>query len=185
MAVKNKLVIGLFVFSVLLLAFSGGSGQGLCVIEQIKVSEVKGLVMLPNKIPIPDATIELHETNSEGRLVARTKTDANGRFKLNDIRKGKYAVVASYPTLVTLHVPTRVSPSKSPKKKLKEIVIILEGLIDKPCGGGDAYGQDEPQPKQQTSISKGSPYKGKERGRLAILPFQLSPTGNCHASKPD
>ncbi len=151
MMMKHKMAVGLFVLT-LLLAFSTGRGQGLCVIEPIKVSEVKGLVLLPNKIPIPDATVELHETNSEGKLVGRVKTDANGRFTFNDVRKGKYAVIASYPTLVTLHVPTRVSPSESREKKRREIVIILDGLIDKPCGGGDAYGR-----KQRETESKKLP----------------------------
>jgi len=145
---KHK-AVGLIVFVMLLVTVVTVRGQGLCVIEEIKVSEVKGLVLLPNKIPIPDATIQLHETNSEGKLIAQTKTDANGRFKFNDIRKGKYAVIASYPTLVTLHVPTRGSPSESPKKKQREIVIILDGLIDKPCGGGDAYGQTERQTEKK------------------------------------
>lgn len=138
-------VFGSAGFLLLLIMFStSAKAQGICVISEIKISEVKGIIFLPNKIPIPDGTVELHEKNSEGRIIAQAKTDENGRFKFADVASGKYAIVASYPTLVTLHVPVRVT-SKARKRQQKEIVIILNGLIDKPCGDGDAYVQEQKQ----------------------------------------
>ncbi len=116
------------------------NGEGICVIEAIRVSEVKGTVLLPNKIPIAGANVELHK-KSDGNIVALTKTDENGRFKFEKMSKGQYDLVAKFPTLVSLHVPVRISPSASRKSKEMEIVIILNGLIGKPCGGGDAYGE--------------------------------------------
>ena len=40
---KKKIVVGVFVSLTLLLVFSTGSGQGLCVMDRIRVSEVKVL----------------------------------------------------------------------------------------------------------------------------------------------
>ena len=137
-------VFGAVLFLLLFVTLStAGKAQGICVISEIKISEVKGIILLPNKIPIPDATLELHEKNSEGRIIAQVKSDKDGRFKFDGVASGKYAVVASYPTLVTLHVPVRVTSSKPRKGERKEIVIILNGLIDKPCGDGDAYVQEQ------------------------------------------
>ncbi|HKZ76972.1 MAG TPA: carboxypeptidase-like regulatory domain-containing protein [Pyrinomonadaceae bacterium] len=149
-------VFGSAGFLLLLIMFStSGKAQSICVISEMKISEVKGIIFLPNKIPIPDATVELHEKNSEGRIIAQVKTDENGRFKFADVASGKYAIVASYPTLVTLHVPVRVT-SKARKSEQKEIVIILNGLIDKPCGDGDAYLQDQKQSeKKQKTAHRG------------------------------
>lgn len=122
--------------------------QGICVISELKISELKGIILLPNKIPIPDATVELREKNSEGRIITQVKADENGRFKFAEVASGKYAIVASYPTLVTLHVPVRVT-RKSGKIEQKEIVIILNGLIGKPCGDGDAYLQEQKQSEKK------------------------------------
>lgn len=140
---------GLIGFLLLLIMLStSGKAQGICVISEIKISEVKGIILLPNKIPIPSAVVELHDKNSEGHIIAQVKTDENGQFKFADIASGKYAIVASYPTLVTLHVPLRVT-SKSHKGEQKKIVIILNGIIDKPCGDGDAYLQVQKQSEKK------------------------------------
>jgi hypothetical protein len=143
---RYKVLGSISILLLLLTLSTSGKAQGICVISEKKISEVKGIILLPNKIPIPDATVELHDKNSEGPIVAQVKADANGRFKFADIAPGKYAVVASYPTLVTLHVPVRVT-SKSRKSEKKEIVIILNGIIDKPCGDGEAYLQDQSEKK--------------------------------------
>jgi hypothetical protein len=133
-------VFGAAVFILLFVMLAAsGRAQGICAISEMKISEIKGIILLPNKIPIPDATVELHEKNSEGRLIEQVRSDKDGRFKFNNVASGKYAVVASCPTLVTLHVPVRVRSSKSSKGERKEIVIILNGLIGKPCGDGDVY----------------------------------------------
>jgi hypothetical protein len=126
----------------LLLLLSIGTlakGQGICVISEIKISQIKGRISLPNGIPIPDASLELHEKTSAGRLVSKVKSNEEGRFIFENVVASKYTLIASYPTFVTLHVPVRVTGSKTGKNKSKEIVILLNALIDKPCGGGDAY----------------------------------------------
>lgn|GEM_PF-2685455 len=150
-------VFGSAGFLLLLIMLStSGKAQGICVISEMKISEVKGIIFLPNKIPIPNATVELHEKNSEGRIITQVKTDENGRFRFADVVSGRYAIVASYPTLVTLHVPVRIT-SKSRKGERKEIVIILNGLIDKPCGDGDAYLQEQRQSeKKQKTAHRGT-----------------------------
>ena len=131
---KNRISGMIIVLTVAALLPISEKAASICVIDEIKLRELEGVVLLPNKIPIPNALVELYERDNHRRKIAEVKADENGRFKFANVKTGKYAITASYPTLITLHVPVRVTSSKSHQHK--EVVITLNGLIGEPCGGG-------------------------------------------------
>ena len=126
---------GLSFFLIPVISVSQGMSQGVCVISERRVPGIYGLVLLPNGLPITDATVELRAQHNRERVIAQVRTDENGRFRFGDVGAGRYVVIASHPTLVTLYVPLRVT-SRSNRSRRTELVITLNGLIDEPCGGG-------------------------------------------------
>ncbi|HEY6045687.1 MAG TPA: carboxypeptidase-like regulatory domain-containing protein [Pyrinomonadaceae bacterium] len=130
---KNRILAVIVVLSITLLPIPEKAAS-ICVIDEIKLRELQGVVLLPNKIPIPDAVLVLYERGNERRKIAEIKADENGRFKFTKVKTGKYVITASYPTLITRYVPVRVTSSQSHQHK--EVVITLNGLIGELCGGG-------------------------------------------------
>jgi hypothetical protein len=110
--------------------------QGVCVISERKLSAVKGRVAFPNDVPIPNASLELREKDSSGSVVAQGKSDDTGRFELANVKPGKYVLVAKAEMLSTLYVPLRITAVRSPKDRRTELLIRMNGFVDKPCGGG-------------------------------------------------
>jgi Carboxypeptidase regulatory-like domain len=111
--------------------------QGICIIDEMRVQIIKGCVTDPNALPISGATIELFKNGAE--VIAKVVTDENGCFSIREAAPGRYEIAASYPTFRTLYVPVRVARTSKAQKKQQEIVIVLDGLMDKPCGGGTAH----------------------------------------------
>ena len=116
--------------------------QGICVIDEMRVRIIGGFVADPNNLRISEATIELRKRGSD-EVVRKTVTDENGCFSFPDIPPGRYKIGVKYPSLRSLYVPVRVTEKSRAKKKQQEIVIVLNGLMDKPCGGGTAHLRSE------------------------------------------
>lgn len=145
---RGALVGALLTLSTLTAA---GSPQGMCVIGEKRVTAVAGVVVQPNNIPIPDATIRLHTETYEGPVVEEVKADADGRFQLGAVAPGKYTLVVSFTYLETLYIPLRVVRQKR-NDPGRELIITMNGLVGEPCGGGgiEVKGRDE-------KVSGGSP----------------------------
>lgn len=124
----------------LLLAASGVQclSQGICVIDEMPVRTIRGCVADPNNLPISEATIELRKGGSDD-VVHKIVTDENGCFTFPDIPPGRYEIAAKYPSFRSLYIPVRVTGKSKGEKKQQEIEIVLNGLMDKPCGGGTAH----------------------------------------------
>jgi len=127
------------VFLLLLTALRVPSlAQGICVIDEMRVQTIKGCVTDPNGLPISEATIELFKKGAD-EVIAKVVTDENGCFSIADAVQGRYEIAARYPSFRSLYVPVRVTRKSKAQKKQQEIVIVLNGLMDKPCGGGTAH----------------------------------------------
>lgn len=128
----------------LLLAASGvpSLAQGICVIDEMRVRTIKGCVADPNNQPISEATIELRKRGSD-EVLRKTVTAENGCFTIPDIPKGRYEIAARYPSFRSLYVPVRVTGRSKAEEKQTDILIVLNGLMDKPCGGGTAHLRSE------------------------------------------
>jgi hypothetical protein len=126
-------------FLLLLMALTIPSlAQGICVIDEMRVQTIKGCVTDPNGLPISEATVELFKKGTDG-VIAKVVTDENGCFSIPDAGPGRYEIAARYPSLKSLYVPVRVTKKSKAQKKQQEIVIVLNGLMNKPCGGGTAH----------------------------------------------
>jgi hypothetical protein len=110
--------------------------QGVCVSEERKMPVVRGIVTLPNDVPVPGATLELHEKEYGGKIVAQTQADDRGRFEFTKINSGKYVLVAKAEMLFALSVPIKLTSRPLPKNRRVELLIKLNGLPEEPCGGG-------------------------------------------------
>jgi hypothetical protein len=136
-------------FLLLLMAFTVPSlAQGICVIDEMRVQTIKGCVTDPNGLPISEATVELFKKGADG-VIAKVATDENGCFSIPDAAPGRYEIAARYPSLRSLYVPVRVTRESKAQKKQQEIVIVLNGLMDKPCGGGTAHLRAKVHPKRK------------------------------------
>jgi hypothetical protein len=131
----NVVAIGVLLIG--LASALSAQAQGVCVIDEIKVPVIKGRVKLPNDLPVRGATLELHEKRDDEPIVSTVMASQDGYFVFDNVKKGKYFIVASAPRLVPLYVPVKVTNQSKGKDK-KHIVITLNFLVTKPCGGGDA-----------------------------------------------
>jgi hypothetical protein len=122
----------------LLLLVSPGLAQSICVIDEMQVQVIRGYVTDPNGLAIAEATVELFKKGNNKALV-KIATDENGYFTFTSTSPGRSEIAVRYPSLRTLYVPLRVIPKTKSEKKPQEVVVVLNGLMDKPCGGGTAY----------------------------------------------
>ena len=70
----------------------------------LKISEVKGRAVDPDKVPIPQAQVLLF-TGREHILLAKTSTDAAGKFAFHNVRHGTYRLVLKSPGFCPANVP--------------------------------------------------------------------------------
>src|ERR1700753_3381064 len=120
--------LSLLLFLIIWLPLQSVRAQGVCVSEERKMPAVKGIVILPNDVPIPGATLELHEKEYNGKVVAQTRSDSRGFFEFTNINAGKYVLVARAEMLFTLSVPIKVISKQLPKNRRVELLIKLNGL---------------------------------------------------------
>lgn len=116
-----------------------GSAQAICVFDKMTLSVIKGKVTNIDNIPLAEATIGLFKS-SDGNLIGLQKvtTDERGRFIFSTVPPGEYTVVAHYKSMIPLHVPITVSKMGKVKNSRRQLLIVLDLLIGKPCGGGSA-----------------------------------------------
>ncbi len=62
----------------------------------IKTSEIVGIVIDSQELPIKDTIIELYEAKENGQLIQRYKTEKGGRFCFKNLPKGKYFLKAGW-----------------------------------------------------------------------------------------
>ena len=65
-------------------------------IEEIETAELKGLIVDPDKKPMPESVIEVYEAKEDGRLIATYKTGGDGKFCIKNLPTGKYLIKAGY-----------------------------------------------------------------------------------------
>src|SRR5207249_9298910 len=102
-----------------------------------------GQVVFPStngKEPIAGAVIEMSEDNDDGRTIERATTDESGHFAFNNIKAGKYKLIATAPHLHTLVVKVQIT--KALRGHRRYILIALGAKPLEPCGGGYARTQN-------------------------------------------
>jgi hypothetical protein len=109
--------------------------QGDCGKER-KLPAASGIVLLTNGIPVTQTTIELHENDADGRIIATTETDNGGHFTFPDIKSGKYVIKVNSSIIPPAYVKIRVALKSLPKNRRVELAIIMFGRIEDFCGGG-------------------------------------------------
>ena len=122
--------------------------QGVCVPPTLRIEAVRGKVIRTyskGKESLDGATITVRKGNSQGSIVAKVITDANGRFTFQKIRHGKYVLVVEKPLYITFLFPVQVNKSSKSAAQPDEIVINLGADYSASCGGSYAELR-EPQP---------------------------------------
>lgn len=56
----------------------------------VKTSEIAGIVIDSQELPISEAILELFEAQENGQLIEKYKTAKDGRFCFKNLAKGKY-----------------------------------------------------------------------------------------------
>lgn len=117
----------------------------ICVLEHLTANSLRGKVVsakLDAEVEklLAGSTVELRRIG-EQEVIARTRTDANGRFEFRAIAPGAYSLAAKPPTsyrvaLFSTAVEVRLSKHK-PDKQHQEIVLAL-GWLFNGCHGGYA-----------------------------------------------
>jgi Carboxypeptidase regulatory-like domain len=100
----------------------------------LKISKVSGVANDPGGGPVPDSQVLLF-TELDHTLVAKTKTDRDGHFRLGSIRPGSYRLVVKAFGFCTANVRLLINKS-NPHKKL---------MLHMEVGGIDqcSYGSQE------------------------------------------
>ncbi len=111
-----------------------------CVRTKIKAKGFSGQVFAviesrPNdKQPFPQATIKLLKQTDDGdKLIAEVVADGNGRFSLENVKAGKYILVADAPNFQAVWTEIKIVRSSSGKKD--EIEIGLDPSVTDCCVG--------------------------------------------------
>src|SRR5205814_9296673 len=97
-ALVQLVLAGFFVCAVGLVSIT--RGQSICIAPKLKVTRMVGQVVFPStngKEPIAGAVIEMSEDNDDGRTIERATTDESGHFAFNNIKAGKYKLIATAP----------------------------------------------------------------------------------------
>lgn len=128
------------VFSCLCYPSIGALGQGMCVPERLRVSEVKGQVFSGyegKQRPQADVTVEVTKLHNAKRVVARSVTDVDGYFHIEGIRPGKYWLSTKHHQLIGIDVELNVvATGYKSKTDVRRIVFVLGADPSKMCGGG-------------------------------------------------
>jgi len=82
------------------------------------VQEVKGMVVDPEQDPIREVCVSIF-TEKDHKLVATGKSDADGKFNLQDIAPGRYRLIVKADPLCAANVPVRVIKHQKKKQTLK------------------------------------------------------------------
>lgn len=109
--------------------------QGDCGAER-KIPTASGIVLLTNGIPVTQTTVELHENDADGRIIATTETDSAGHFVFPNVKAGKYVIKVNPSMIPPAYVKIRVTLKSLPKNRRVKLAIIMFGTIEDFCGGG-------------------------------------------------
>ena len=117
----------------------------ICVLEHLTANSLTGKVVTAKLAAeseklLAGSTVELRRIG-EQEVIAKTRTDAQGRFMFPEIAPGAYALAAKPPAsyrvaLFATAVEVRLGKTK-PEKQHKEIVLAL-GWLFNGCHGGYA-----------------------------------------------
>jgi len=122
----------LFLFSISTLAC-------VCVRDKIKANGFSGQVFAVSeanpsyKEPFTQATIKLSKRTNKLQLILVVTTDESGRFSLENIKAGKYILVADAPNFQAVWTEIKIVRSSSRKKD--EIEIGLDPSVMDCCVG--------------------------------------------------
>ncbi len=78
---------------ILVLTSSQSVGAQLCVADTVTIGSFEGRIVLANQTPIRNIKIRLRTNSAKEKFVGETTSDADGRFRFDNIRVGKYRVV--------------------------------------------------------------------------------------------
>ncbi|MBX3282038.1 MAG: hypothetical protein KF756_06125 [Acidobacteria bacterium] len=107
--------------------------QGICVISEKRVPEIKGIVsFVSQENSVSDANIKLRRKNN-GATLETVETDKEGRFKFSGHFRGRFTLIVSRPSAISLYIPIRVVKSE-PDGYLQ---VTLGGVVGDICGGGE------------------------------------------------
>jgi hypothetical protein len=128
-----------FRLSVLAAFVISGAGQpgtvaSICTIGTFTTSSIEGRVfaVIGQHGPLNEATVELRDEGTK-RLVTRTTTDEDGRFRLRRVRHGKYRLRVTSFSFVPMEAIIVVPRGVSVKR---ELPVALGMDIYLACGGG-------------------------------------------------
>jgi hypothetical protein len=100
--------------------------------QPLKLPAVEGIAIDPAAAPVSQAQVLLF-TSQKHRLVAKTHTDADGRFELRNVRSGHYRLVVKSEGFCPANVPINLRSGKADKKL---VLHMRMGEIDV-CSYGD------------------------------------------------
>jgi Carboxypeptidase regulatory-like domain len=126
----------LIITTIILLVFAFQAfAQGNCTKER-KLPHASGIVLLTNGVPVTQTTVELHENDYDGRIIATTETDNGGHFSFAGIKVGRYVIKVTSNVLPSVYIKIRVTSKALPKNQRIELAIFMYGDIKDFCGGG-------------------------------------------------
>jgi hypothetical protein len=118
----------------------GVPGQGMCVLEPIKVSQVKGQVFFEydgKRRPQQDIIVEVTHFRNQKRVIASTVTDADGHFHIDAIRPGKYWLRTKHKQIIGIDVELHIVTKKDENRIDDSLIVFVLGADpSKVCGGG-------------------------------------------------
>lgn len=122
---KKIIIKTILLFSLLFFSFQIILAD-VCIIDEMKMSKITGIVLLPyknpNQNPIPNAKIQLQKRKNK-KTIQETKTNDKGWFEFLNIKEGKYTLIVSFPNTKTLFIPIKVLRRKSLAKNYLGITV--------------------------------------------------------------
>jgi uncharacterized surface anchored protein len=111
--------------------------QGMCVVPLMKISSVSGRVISRTE-GLPGVTMKLLDWDDHSKVIAITRTDADGRFDFTNIRPGKYHIFVKKEPWgwSTLQIPVRYKPQTGASRKV--LLVHLASDVENPCAEGGA-----------------------------------------------
>ena len=128
---------------------SEAKAQGICIPDQLKVNAVCGQIVFKgekSEDSVSEGTVELREGKDNGRTVAKTAVDSSGCFSINNLKPGRYILIAKSRGLHQLVVPVHLVKASSMRETPCHIVIALGADAIEPCGGGYAKIRNDAKP---------------------------------------
>ena len=109
------------------------AAQGICVIPEQRISAIRGVVsFVDEKNEVGGANVRLRSIETK-LLIAEVMTSENGSFEITGAYKGKYVLVVSRPSAVSLHIPIYIVK----KRSRNYLHVTLGAFIEESCGGGE------------------------------------------------